>query len=86
MIEAKAFEGHVTGLNASGDMMEVALDIGSIAQALHNVMKKTNPAAAAEFKLMLQWVVSDESPLWASGGEVLSGKASVMTFQRKRKE
>ena len=83
MISVKVEDGHVMGLTAHGDVIEIAMDIGSLAHGILDVLRRADPegAAEAEFRGAMQWLTADNSPLWTSRGQIISGAATVTTLR-----
>ena len=82
---ASVKDGDVKGLNVAGELTEVAMDIGSIIEAVSHTLRRACPEAEAEFREILQWLVADESPLWKGGGKIVGGSVRVVSFIKKGK-
>lgn len=49
---------------ASGTTGDIAAELGLMVGRIYNVMKERNPRNAGVFRIALQAVVSNDSPIW----------------------
>lgn len=90
MLKFEHWEG-VTGLQTKGSLVEVMADIGLLIALVHGELKRTNAAAAGEFRRAMQAGFSDDSPVWEGlqrKAEVQIGKGclDLMEMLKRRKE
>lgn len=80
-----------TMMAVKGSLIEICADIGLMIHLIWLDLKQGNPAAADEFRQMIQSGVENDSPVWMDKGirpEVRMGKAGVELLEllKRRKE
>ena len=63
MIKATIDKGQSV-VAASGTTQDIVAELGLMVGRIYNVMKERNPRNAGVFRIALQAVVSDTSPIW----------------------
>lgn len=69
-----------TMMAVEGSLIEICADIGLMIHLIWLDLKQGNPAAADEFRQMMQYGMEDDSPAWVDKGirpEVRMGKAGM---------
>lgn len=63
MIKANIDKGQSV-VAASGTTHDIAAELGLMVGRIYNVVKERNPRGAGVFRIAVQAVVSDASPIW----------------------
>lgn len=63
MIKANIDKGK-TVVAASGTTQDIVAELGLMVGRIYNAMKDRNPRSAGVFRIALQAIVSDASPIW----------------------
>ena len=63
MIKANIGKGQSV-VAASGTTQDIVAELGLMVGRIYNALKERNPRNAGVFRIALQYVVSDASPIW----------------------
>ena len=78
-----------TMMAVEGSLIEICADIGLMIHLIWLDLKQGNPAAADEFRQMMQYGMEDDSPAWVDKGirpEVRMGKAGMELLIKFKKK
>ena len=63
MLKIKIDKGNCE-VTATGNLLQIGAEIGMAVARIYEGTKKTNPYAAEAFKELMQFTISDNSPVW----------------------
>ena len=78
-------EGCVANITAVGNLFEVAAEIGSMIQGIHDGVKTQSPVAAIVFRKAMQSIMEDDSPTWEAP-KAQNGEAMIAMVTESERE